>query len=628
MKRYTSFLLILHFAILAVILGSCEKFFDPEQNLVVKKEDFFKDWSEYRAAEMGLYALQQDLVDQLVILGELRGDLVEITPGADRDLIDVYNFQITNENKFASPINFYKLIAACNSLINKVESEHPEVLMPEENINNYDRLYGEAKCMRAWAYFNAVRIYREVPYIWPSLTSVSEIKSYVNSTEEFVDSVDIRFHPGGYYNDTTYNQPVTLERIFVNLDQVIDTFAMELERDIKAVGIIHNKDNFDPTWNVTVWTWHAYKCLLGQMYLYQGDYVNAEFHFRPILYNDDSETSDIKYGLDDKFSFGRWRNIFAGLDNDEHIFTLWFGKSFQQQHNLQRYFDIEPPNQYMLKPTRMAVHNWETMWEGMVYSSSISDPEDMEMSKYGIPGDLHRGFGVSYAYRKDGRIMEASDIREMLLDKQAGLWKEVENLMEGVDTLVYKYTYGKQPYDQDANFIIYRAASIHLYYAEIFCRWEWDHSEAGDGGLVKPEPNKALSIVNNGSYSTRSAQMGVRGRVGFGGEVIGNNQQDDDIKAVNVIYRHDPFTNEVIGYKEYPTLLDKQLYLEDQLMQERARELAFEGERFYDLVRIAKRRNDPSYLADKVAAKFSGAKREQIRAHLMNEDNWYIPFYE
>jgi hypothetical protein len=59
-------------------------------------------------------------------------------------------------------------------------------------------------------------------------------------------------------------------------------------------------------------------------------------------------------------------------------------------------------------------------------------------------------------------------------------------------------------------------------------------------------------------------------------------------------------------------------------MDERARELAFEGERFYDLIRIAKRRNDPSYLANKVAAKFKGEKAEQIRQYLMNEENWYI----
>jgi dipeptidase E len=52
------------------------------------------------------------------------------------------------------------------------------------------------------------------------------------------------------------------------------------------------------------------------------------------------------------------------------------------------------------------------------------------------------------------------------------------------------------------------------------------------------------------------------------------------------------------------------------------------GERFYDLMRIAMKRDDPSFLADKVASKFTGAKREEIRLRLMNMDNWYIPLYE
>ena len=41
-------------------------------------------------------------------------------------------------------------------------------------------------------------------------------------------------------------------------------------------------------------------------------------------------------------------------------------------------------------------------------------------------------------------------------------------------------------------------------------------------------------------------------------------------------------------------------------------------------MRIAKRRGDPAYLADRVAAKFDYPERTQIRQHLMNEENWYL----
>jgi hypothetical protein len=43
-------------------------------------------------------------------------------------------------------------------------------------------------------------------------------------------------------------------------------------------------------------------------------------------------------------------------------------------------------------------------------------------------------------------------------------------------------------------------------------------------------------------------------------------------------------------------------------------------------MRIARHRNDPAYLAEKVAAKFSDEqKREEVKTRLMDMDNWYLP---
>ena len=95
-----------------------------------------------------------------------------------------------------------------------------------------------------------------------------------------------------------------------------------------------------------------------------------------------------------------------------------------------------------------------------------------------------------------------------------------------------------------------------------------------------------------------------------------------------VVYHHDPETNKVIGYSELSNLDQKQMYLEDIILEEKAREMAYEGERFYDIMRAAKRRGDPSYLAEKVASKFTGTKKEEIYQKLLNEDNWYIPLFE
>jgi hypothetical protein len=334
------------------------------------------------------------------------------------------------------------------------------------------------------------------------------------------------------------------------------------------------------------------------------------------MYNYDSETSNIKFGLDERFSRAKWRYIFSGIDTYEHILTLWFSKSYQQQHNLQKLFSDIPPNKYMLKPTGIAVQNWETIWDGMQMDINLTYPNLTKLEKRGSPGDFYRGHGVSYAYVKGGIAMDNKLVKEMLEHKRLGNKKEIEQIMSDADTVVYKYTFGKNSYDQDANFIIYRAANIHLYYAEIYARWEFDHQ-----GSIRPEVLVSLNILNDGSFIIDGKHLGVRGRVGFG-------DGDDAVQIANIVYFHDPVSNEITGWYDFTgNLLAKQEYIEDKIIEERARELAFEGERFYDLIRIAKRRNDPAYLADKVASKFSGAKAEEIRMKLMDEKNWYVPFY-
>ena len=594
-------------------MSSCEDFLDPEQELDITEDQLFDDWYEYRSVEMGMYGLQQQLVEQLMVLGELRGDLLTITEHADADLVEIYNFNISPTNKYASPTNFFKLISASNNFIRILKREHPEVLNPEIPVTNYDRLYGEALCMRAWAYFNAARIYGKVPYIPESLTTIEEIEQFINSSGTYVDSIHIEYSVDGYYNDTTFNEPINLEKNYYDLDLVIDYFTNQLEDEIKAVGVNHYIDNNDISWEVTIWNTYAMHALLGQMYLTGGDLLKAEYHFDKIMYNN---TENLRYQLDNSFAFGEWRNIFDNIDTREHIFTLWFNKANFQQNEFQRLFDLFSPHEYMLKPSGQAIFYWETVWRNQVIDRNDSRPSETEMIFPGFPSDFYRGYGSSYMYFKNNAPLTEQEYINMLLLKAREDTRSSSAIMEGVDTVVYKYSINKGLFDEDANFIVYRAAGIHLWMAELYTYYAHD-----ENGIISARPPKALKIVNDGSnYTIVSGreQRGVRGRVGLG-------NTNDKIDISDIVYIHDPYTNEVIGYKNLMgNLPAKQKLIEEEILKERAREMAFEGERFYDLMRIAKRRNEPSFLAEKVSAKYPANMRDQIYNHLLDENNWYI----
>ncbi len=597
-------------------LWSCDNFFNPDQELNITEDQLFDDWYEYRAAAMGLYALQQQLVEQIVVLGELRADLLTITPNADPDLVEIYNFTISKTNKYASPANFFKLIAATNRFISILETTKPDVLDPKKAVNNYDRVYGEALCMRAWAYFNAARIYGKVPYIHQSLSTIEEIDGYINSPETYIDSIYINYSIDGFLNDTSWNQPVTLEKKYYDLERIILHFTKELETKVKAVGVNHYIDNDDNSWEVTVWSTWSYNTLLGQMYLTLGDYSKSMEYFNKVT--SDNQTN--RYQLDKTFANEHWMEIFMSINNNEHIYTLWFNKAAQQQNNLQRLFEPFPPNEYMLRPTKQSIHLWETVWRGMNIRYDSQRPDSTKTLNPGTPGDLFRGYGFSYAYSKNNMLLSYDEVAAMLRYKMLGENRSVESAMENVDTLVYKYSIGKNLYDKDANFIVYRAASVNLYMAEIYNYWNYM-----EAGVVKSYTINALNIINNGSNydpKTTRKQLGVRGRVGLGGNVEG-------LKVQNINYVFDPFTNKFVGwYDMSDNLRGKQFQLENQIMDERARELAYEGERFYDLMRVARRRNDPSYLAQKVAEKYPLDKKEEIYNLLLNEKNWYINYFE
>jgi len=65
--------------------------------------------------------------------------------------------------------------------------------------------------------------------------------------------------------------------------------------------------------------------------------------------------------------------------------------------------------------------------------------------------------------------------------------------------------------------------------------------------------------------------------------------------------------------------------VEDLIIDEMGLELAFEGTRFSDLYRVAQRRGNPDYLAERVSKRHTGEVDPSLRAWLNDKNNWFLP---
>ncbi|HPN47891.1 MAG TPA: RagB/SusD family nutrient uptake outer membrane protein, partial [Bacteroidales bacterium] len=65
--------------------------------------------------------------------------------------------------------------------------------------------------------------------------------------------------------------------------------------------------------------------------------------------------------------------------------------------------------------------------------------------------------------------------------------------------------------------------------------------------------------------------------------------------------------------------------VEELILTEMALETALEGHRFYDLMRVALRRGQEAYLAEKVALRKGSDNRDDaLYNSLLNKNNWYL----
>ncbi|WP_460971036.1 RagB/SusD family nutrient uptake outer membrane protein [Spirosoma migulaei] len=218
---------------------SCQKdFIELNPISTVSVEAVYKTDKDFQDAVVGVYSMLKNQYQDFWIFGDLRADDSWHALGNDAFLISVDKFNMNSDANLMISTwrNYYSAISRANLILSKIEGTDPAV------VTNKDRHIAEAKFLRAFAYFDLVRIFGDVPLN----TKPTTIEEGYTKVREKVDKI---------------------------YDEVIikDLLEAEAKLPAKYTGV-----------DVGRATKGAAKAILGRVYMTRKDFVKAEAKFQEV----------------------------------------------------------------------------------------------------------------------------------------------------------------------------------------------------------------------------------------------------------------------------------------------------------------------------------------------------------
>ena len=334
------------------------------------------------------------------------------------------------------------------------------------------------------------------------------------------------------------------------------------------------------------------KLVLADMYLWQQDYRRAAFFYADYLADKELTTGMVASRVssintsDEVLNYtSNWMDAFKTPNVDEIITLIPMAQTRLEgvRSELDNVFcsTEENDNHYQIVPSPY----YEELVGAQDYAYSVNERTLKHLSC----GDM--------------RFYATYPTRFVYADKQTSSdWTTEDEDIQQNEKFAAGHVY------------IYRAGTVWLRLAEALnSMGDYENAFAilKRGGKVTTRGDSLLFEFTQTSVGTERYR-GIHAR--GGGEVFRNSGYDfPDLSGDTLEVR--VWTRE--------RLME---YVEDLIVDEYALENAFEGHRFYDLMRVAIRRGKPTYLADKVAHRNGSLlpADEILYNRLSNSSNWYV----
>jgi len=556
-------------------LGSCSDYLDvqPEDKLV--EEQMYRNLYDADAAVIGVYGKFMALAEKNVILNEMRADLMTTTRNSSPFLKEISEHNVSANNPYANPKDFYVVIQNCNNVLKNFDIMLKEKRFTQEQ---YQERYSDIGAIRSWVYLQLGIHYGTVPYITEPIETLEDVKNISKFPR-------------------------------LQLNQLLDQLILFTEnlpsKNLYSSGssLLINIDGYN-----TAKFFINKECLLGDLHLWKGNYMNAAAHYKNVM-----ETGT-RGGADTEL-FNTYRIKFAEVINHEDL-AVGYRRDFTEDatslinNNTQGWRSIFARDRDVL---------WNTEWIWSLPFENNFAPKNPFIT-------LFSNKNGDYLAKPSERAIDLwnSQTQNNNIPYDARGSKFTYNIVNG-DPVIMKYLYSSEAVastgiaNTKGQWFLYRAAKLHLRYAEAANRDNQQkvaYAILNNGIKRAYTPDPAPTDVTDVQQTKLSFPYDFDARMGDYPSFRGNWHRNDGIRGRAYL-------------KFVGAVGDDVITTENNIIRESALELAYEGNRWEDLVRIALRRNDPSFLADKVYEKLNkegNSKASEVRSKLMNVNNWYLPF--
>ncbi len=576
---------------------ACKNTFDITPENVITPENAYRDVNDADAAIFGILGKFIGVMDRFVVQNELRGDLMDVTQNADKYLKQLNEHSETTDNPWVDPKPYYSIILNCNDVMNNFNAMLRDKRLSQAN---YNIRYSEVAAIWAWVYLQLGIHYGSIPYVTDSLASIDDVK------------------------DSSKYPVITFDQLLDKLINVMQNVPVMIPIELIGPGgrtainvtdglsLIRTIDGYS-----TVRMFINKPFLLADLYLWKGNYPMASHYYRVVhgyaaLIDPTLADVWLQYmkeypsinGYDATRAIpNQWPLMFntayANDDLTDVLTVLPFDRNFLPSNPFVTLFSHG--GKYLLKPSALAIKNWG--------AQTRSD---------GTAGDTWRGAGCSYT---------------------AGAEPEVAKLLG-------QYV-PSNPFATNGKIVLQRGGGILMHLAESANRDGRDQLTSGIlntgfmNGIFKgppPVPTNVTNIEQNFDsnpdyyFDARFGQFpafagswerfaGIRGHVALAPALVDSTKYFD-------------MSNKGVWDKPITDAKGLMLALEDKIIDEDGLEMAYEGVRWPDLLRVALRREKEapgtglSFLRNRIASKFVAAGLpipDSVNKLGASTANWYMP---